>query len=126
MTSNFWSFFIHWSVYLPVNIPSTAYKTTVCLLSLYCCLKTTFEISILFLSCKNYKKHCMLFKTTFEIRLLLITEVRKQTATFDYYQYGVYISLVMGPSKKAVFTFVTSSLFSNLLFSSNSFSLLQS
>ena len=43
-----------------------------------------------FLLWKNYKKPCIILKTTFEIALFPIKEVREQTTIFDYYKYGYF------------------------------------
>lgn len=42
---------------------------------------------------KIYKKHWIFLKTTSEISLFLMKEVREQTVGFDYYKYDLwYIS----------------------------------
>ena len=38
----------------------------------------------MFVHWKNYKKHCILLKTTFEIPLFFLKEVGDPIATFEY------------------------------------------
>lgn len=73
----------------------------------------------------------MLLKITFEITLLLITKVLEQTAAFSYFKYGLHISCMISkkPSKKSYMPQLICCQFSLifvLIFSNNSFSLLQS
>ena len=63
---------------------------------------------------KNYKKYCILLKSTFEIPLFHIKEAREQTAAFNYYKCGYFPHDQQSrPSKKRypVVTFVASSRF---------------
>ena len=59
--------------------------------------KITFEISFMLLLHwkKLYKTLHILLKTTFEIPLFFIKEVREQTGVFDYYKYGLHISCMI-------------------------------
>ena len=80
----FFSFNNHLFVCLPVNI-----SYIVCESSL---IKITFEISKWsFYTEKNYKKHCILLKTNFEIPLFLRKEFREQTIWLSIYIFTDYL-----------------------------------
>ena len=45
---------------------------------------------MMFVHWKNYKKNCILLKTTVELPLFLISEVDEHIAAFEYYKYGLH------------------------------------
>ena len=56
-----------------------------------------------FLDQEDDKIHCILFKTTFEIPLVLIKEISEQTVIFNYYKYGYYLhDQQMRPSRNSI------------------------